>query len=370
MAPTDDQSTDTSATDGVTGSGQYRIGPEVHVGLIQTVTQGPKAVQYTLVDGEPMVEGDIVLSLIGPEDLLQPVSGDSGVERGIVVTGNQFRWPNGVVPYDIEAALPNQARVTDAIAHWERNTRIRFVLRTAANAAQFPNFVRFGVGDGCSSPVGMRGNQQTIRLAAGCSTGSTIHEIGHSAGLWHEQSREDRNNWVTVNWANIQPASAHNFNQQINDGDDVGPYDYHSIMHYGRRGFAIDPNADTLTPVQNVEIGQREGLSPGDCAAIRSIYQGLEPAAVFRGVQFTGTVPANSTRRWFTHSWPAAWYVIWTVVPTAPIVDGEAQLEWTVQVTRQSGGLLKYFIAVRNLTAGQIGFEARYDVLGWSLAAT
>lgn len=96
------------------------------------------------------------------------------------------------------------------------------------------------------------------------------------------------------------------------------------------------------------------------------MYADLEPAAVFRGVQFRATVPAGFARTWFTPSWPAQWWVEWTVVPTAPAVDGPAQAEWAVQVDRQSGGLLKYFIVVRNLTGGPVDVEARFDVLGWS----
>ncbi|MFI5587311.1 M12 family metallopeptidase [Amycolatopsis sp. NPDC051758] len=345
---------------GVTGTGQFRVGPRLLTGLMPTRFAGPKAIQYTIVDGEPVVEGDIVVALLDENDV--------GLES-VVISGDQFRWPGGRIPFEIDPNLPDQARVTNAIDHWHRNTRIRLVARDPANP-DHTNFIRFAPGGGCSSPVGMRGNQQTISLAPGCDTGSTIHEIGHSVGLWHEQSREDRGNFVTVNWANIQQQHAHNFNQHITDGDDVGGYDYHSIMHYPRRGFAVDPGQDTLTPLQNVEIGQRTGLSPGDCAGVRWMYRDLEPAAVFRGTQFTGSVPAGQTKRWFTHSWPAAWYVIWTVVPTAPAVDGPAQLEWTVQVTRQSGGLLKYFLSITNLTSAQVEVEARFDVLGWSLDAT
>ena len=47
--------------------------------------------------------------------------------------------------------------VDQAIAHWHANTRIRLVERTAANAAQFPNWVSFEQRDGCWSSVGMQG---------------------------------------------------------------------------------------------------------------------------------------------------------------------------------------------------------------------
>ena len=81
------------------------------------------------------------------------------------------------------------------------------------------------------------------------------------------------------------------------------------------------------------------------------------------GVQFRGQVPGGTSRRWFTHSWQESWRVVWMVVPTWPMVDGDAQLEWKVQVDRQAAGLVKYFIEIRNLTGGPVDFEARFAVL-------
>ena len=83
------------------------------------------------------------------------------------------------------------------------------------------------------------------------------------------------------------------------------------------------------------------------------------------GVQFQGSVPAGQTRRWFTHSWPFHWFVVWTVVPTAPTIDGPEQVEWTVQITRQAEALLKYFLEIRNLQNYPVTVQARYNVLGW-----
>jgi hypothetical protein len=81
------------------------------------------------------------------------------------------------------------------------------------------------------------------------------------------------------------------------------------------------------------------------------------------GVQFSGTVAPNTSARWFTHSWAAAWHVVWYCVPTAPIVDGNPQLEWKVQVDRQAADKIKYFIEVKNLTGLPVSFEARYAIL-------
>ena len=147
-----------------------------------------------------------------------------------------------------------QNAVTGAVSHWRANSRLNLTQRTAANSGQFPDFVRFTTGGGCSSAVGRQGGQQDIHLAGGCFFGQAVHEIGHSTGLWHEQSREDRDTFVTINWANIDPPQKHNFDQQITDGDDVGPYDYGSIMHYGPTAFSIN-GQPTITPTQPLPAG-------------------------------------------------------------------------------------------------------------------
>ncbi len=239
--------------------GEYLGTDDVQEGVISGNTFDSKIVEYSVVDNQAVFEGDIILG--SPDEL----HGDEAGLEGIGITGQQYRWSQGIVTYRIDSNLTDQQRVQDAIAHWEANTVLRFRQRT--NEA---DFITFRPGNGCSSAVGKRGGEQFITLAPGCSTGNTIHEIGHAIGLWHEQSREDRNSFVTIDFTNIPAARRHNFRQHITDGDDIGAYDYGSIMHYSAFAFAIDTSKPTIIAPQ--PVGQRNGLSDGDRAAVATLY--------------------------------------------------------------------------------------------------
>lgn len=71
-------------------------------------------------------------------------------------------------------------------------------------------------------------------------SGIVMHELMHAAGFWHEQSRADRDDHITINWANIQTGMEFNFlKYDLRKIDHLGAkYDTCSVMHYGAYAFA------------------------------------------------------------------------------------------------------------------------------------
>lgn len=238
--------------------GECHVEPEytMEMSVKLPFAENETTVTVGVANGLVYYEGDIILGNLNDIQ-----------ERG--VAKDSQRWTNSTMPYVIGSGFSSTqiTRINNAIANVNANTNLCVVPRAGE-----ANYVKFVTSSGCASSVGMVGGKQNISLASGCSTGNTIHEILHASGVWHEQSREDRNNHITINTANIEAGKEHNFNQRISGSSDYGAYDYGSIMHYGNYAFSSNGQPTITTIPSGIPIGQRSGLSNGDIYTINTMY--------------------------------------------------------------------------------------------------
>merc|ERR1711973_400802 len=179
------------------------------------------------------------------------------------------------IKYYIDPQISGATSAIDqAIADYHRYTCIRFSRQSRKPSGPH---IYFTTGSGCSSPVGRSRYGNSIRLARGCwRKGTIVHEIGHSIGIFHEQSRPDRDQYVIIRWENIYEKNKHNFNKMRTSswGGKESPYDVNSIMHYGSRYFSKNRGLtiQTKNSSDQSRIGNRSGFSEIDKEQINKMY--------------------------------------------------------------------------------------------------
>ncbi|MBU2705830.1 ricin-type beta-trefoil lectin domain protein [Zooshikella marina] len=239
-------------------------------------------VTYHIVDGLAIYGGDIILGEhkdiqkngIAPWTV-KSWSSSEDVQSGAPSTNTRLRWPNGILYYSFNSSYPSQyrQRVRDALKYVEGMTNVKFV-----EDSRQRNRVVVENGSGCWSYVGMLGGTQRLSLSTnGCVIRAIVgHEFMHALGIYHEQSRKDRDKYVTIHWNNIQSGMEGNFQKQSDTDTTATSYDYYSVMHYHAWAFAKNRNQPTISPKDpNIpldDLGNYDGLTKSDAKTINWMY--------------------------------------------------------------------------------------------------
>ncbi|CAK1590548.1 unnamed protein product [Parnassius mnemosyne] len=217
-------------------------------------------------------------SLMNPEEMGSYGQGDilmPSIRTRNGMKDQTSRWPNGIIPYEIRGHFNQDQRdmIMKAIADYHRLTCLRFVPYNG----QSDYITITSTNTGCWSSVGRTGGRQEVNLQIpGCVSkkGTVLHELLHAVGFTHEQSRYERDNYVTINYNNVKPGTENNFKKadsEYTSGFGVS-YDYNSVMHYSEYAFSKNSKKTIEPKVGGVKLGQREGLSRGDVRKVNNMY--------------------------------------------------------------------------------------------------
>ncbi|XP_014208542.1 zinc metalloproteinase nas-13-like [Copidosoma floridanum] len=218
---------------------------------------------------------------VNPEELGEYAEGDILYPLAMARNGvkaESARWPNGVVPFVISPYFNEQQQrvIREAMLDYHKHTCVKF----KPYAGEESDYLRITAGKtGCWSSVGRMGGRQDLNLQVpGCVArkGTVIHELMHVVGFLHEQSRHERDQYVSVQWQNINPGRESNFEKSrmsTTEAFGIG-YDYGSVMHYSARAFSRNGQPTIIPKTYSIDsIGQREGFSVRDIKKIRRMYR-------------------------------------------------------------------------------------------------
>lgn len=190
-------------------------------------------------------------------------------------------WSQGRVPYALDASVTPAmaASLQAAMAEISSRVRVQFVPR-----ATEADYVLVRNANLNSSPIGRQGGAQNLFLSAWGNRFEVVHALMHVLGFWHEHQRPDRDQYVQVQAANVDPLRAVEF-AVVPVGVTYGlPYDFDSVMHFSGTEASVNgqPTILVLPPnqAQQGAIGQRTQLSSGDIEALRRTYGSLLPPVV------------------------------------------------------------------------------------------
>ncbi|KAL9698221.1 hypothetical protein quinque_001662 [Culex quinquefasciatus] len=206
------------------------------------------------------------------------------VDSVVPVVYTKYRWPGARVPYVIKGVFSTTQRtiISKAIAQYTASTCVRFVPRTTE-----ATFVTIDSSPtGCWSYIGRSLNNSynlvNLQVPNCITTGTVAHELMHALGFYHEFTRTDRDDYVTIDTGALDPkyqtVSFYNANYAklaANLTPLYGiPYNYGSVMHYSKWAGAYNQSRPVMNNIKpwTGDFGNKIGLAATDIQAINFMY--------------------------------------------------------------------------------------------------
>ncbi len=256
-------------------------GQAQHSELRSGIWRGQK-ITYTWVpgkdgSGKAIYQGDILLDHVEQSPNVQ--------SEGVGVAYSSYLWPqvDGVsaIPYTIDPASGDLTNLNTAISQFNSNFAGLIQLVPYTGQTDYVNFDfdPNNFSGSCEAYEGRVGGEQTVGGSASCTVATILHEMGHTVGVWHEQTRPDRNTYVNVNYGAIIKESRSNFDQPLDNDQELTPYDYASVMEYPAFSFSRNGEPCIESVPAGMPLSNPNGYSAADIDSIDRLY-GLIPTEV------------------------------------------------------------------------------------------
>lgn len=178
------------------------------------------------------------------------------------------------IKYTVATDVEDEARdyIKQAIARYHKDTCIRF---EEVPLGYEKMHIAFKASRYCSSPVGRRYYDENTPVTTQkyCTTTLMQHELLHTLGFNHEQSRPDRDAYVEIVEENIKEYFKWNFRKEKRRSvrDLNSEYDLTSILHY--KAYAFTKNwKKTIVSRSGAPLGRGNDLTEKDLYELRTLY--------------------------------------------------------------------------------------------------
>lgn len=207
------------------------------------------------------------------------LEGDIVVEKNAdPCTTNGCLWPKFTdgkvyIPYRIQHQFTSREKavIERALQSFSSFSCIRFRPTIASGG----DWISIESHKGCYTTMGRLGGKQLLSLSRqGCVYHHIIqHELLHVLGFNHEQVRSDRDKHIKILLENVIPGKERQFAKKntLNLGT---PYDYNSVMHYGKTYFS-DNGKPTMVaiPDPDMTLGRATQVSSNDIIRLNRLYR-------------------------------------------------------------------------------------------------